>query len=270
MSHRATDWAIQQKGLKPATKLLLWQLADRHNGDTGRCDQSQDLLAEDCEMSRATVNRHLDRLEESGLIRRVKRWNPKTRKQENTSYLLALDHDFSTSQFETHAESQKPQKPCLNSGESRVSDCDTNPVREPGIEPVSVADGSDHPSFEEFWEAHPRARKKSETRARFVEALKCGVSPEQLISAAKKYRSENERNAKQYLEFSDTWLIDKRWEDYVAGEDTNVSNDITVFWAEKVKKGSYISSTAISPRVAREMVARELVTEAELAEAIGR
>ncbi|QEW18977.1 putative transcriptional regulator [Marinibacterium anthonyi] len=73
MSHRATNWAIQQRGLEPATKLLLWQLADRHNADTGRCDPSQERLADDCEMSRATVNRHLKKLEAAGLIRRVQR-----------------------------------------------------------------------------------------------------------------------------------------------------------------------------------------------------
>jgi hypothetical protein len=33
MSHRATNWAIQQRGLAPATKLVLWHLCDRHNPD---------------------------------------------------------------------------------------------------------------------------------------------------------------------------------------------------------------------------------------------
>ena len=29
MSHKATVWAIQQRGLKPATKIVLWFLCDR-------------------------------------------------------------------------------------------------------------------------------------------------------------------------------------------------------------------------------------------------
>ena len=34
MSHKATVWAIQQRGLKPATKIVLWFLCDRHNPDS--------------------------------------------------------------------------------------------------------------------------------------------------------------------------------------------------------------------------------------------
>ena len=49
MSHAATNWAIQQRGLKPATKIVLWHLCDRHNPDFG-CFPTQVRLAEDAEM----------------------------------------------------------------------------------------------------------------------------------------------------------------------------------------------------------------------------
>lgn len=71
MSHKATNWAIQQRGLKPATKILLWHLADCHNPAHG-CFPSQEYLAEHCEMDERTVRRHLLALEEMGLISRVK------------------------------------------------------------------------------------------------------------------------------------------------------------------------------------------------------
>ena len=48
MSHAATNWAIQQRGLKPATKIVLWHLCDRHNPDFG-CFPTQARLAEDYE-----------------------------------------------------------------------------------------------------------------------------------------------------------------------------------------------------------------------------
>ena len=50
MSHAATNWAILQRGLKPATKIVLWHLCDRHNPDFG-CFTTQVRLAEDAEMS---------------------------------------------------------------------------------------------------------------------------------------------------------------------------------------------------------------------------
>ena len=67
MSHRATNWAIKQRGLKPATKIVLWHLADRHNPDIG-CFPSQERLADECEMSRSTLNLHLKKLENLGVV----------------------------------------------------------------------------------------------------------------------------------------------------------------------------------------------------------
>ena len=63
MSHAATNWAIQQRGLKPATKIVLWHLCDRHNPDFG-CFPTQVRLAEDAEMSISSLNDHLKKLEE--------------------------------------------------------------------------------------------------------------------------------------------------------------------------------------------------------------
>ena len=48
MSHFATNWAILQRGLKPATKIVLWHLCDRHNPDFG-CFPTQARLAADCD-----------------------------------------------------------------------------------------------------------------------------------------------------------------------------------------------------------------------------
>lgn len=93
MSHHATNWAIQQRGLAPAVKLVLWYLADRHNPDFG-CFPSQDQLAADCEMSRRSLNRHLDELEARGLIRREQRIDPVTKRQRPTRYVLAFEPEF--------------------------------------------------------------------------------------------------------------------------------------------------------------------------------
>ena len=93
MSHAATNWAIQQRGLKPTTKIVLWHLCDRFNPDFG-CFPSQEQLAEDCEISRSTLNEHLALLEASGLIRRVQRLNPGNKRQMPTRYILAFEPGF--------------------------------------------------------------------------------------------------------------------------------------------------------------------------------
>ena len=93
MSHDATNWAIQRRGLKPTTKIVLWHLCDRFNPDYG-CFPSQDRLAHDCEISRSTLNEHLDRLEADGLLRRVPRIDPVTKRQLPTRYILGFEVGF--------------------------------------------------------------------------------------------------------------------------------------------------------------------------------
>lgn len=131
MSHEATNWAVRQRGLSPATKIVLWHLADRHNPDHG-CFPEQARLAADCEMSRSSLNNHLNALEEKGLIRRIRRVDPTSHKQMSTRYILGFEEEFAQEPSPNSGHGN-PQKPCPNSGESRVQNLDTNSVREPVI-----------------------------------------------------------------------------------------------------------------------------------------
>lgn len=129
MSHKATNWAIQQRGLSPATKLVLWHLCDRHNPDFG-CFPSQDQLAADAEISRASLNVHLEKLEIAGLIRRQRRVDEDTRKQKSTRYILGFEDDFGREPCPESGHGNG-QKPCPDFAKSRVQILDTNLVREP-------------------------------------------------------------------------------------------------------------------------------------------
>jgi hypothetical protein len=93
MSHKATVWAIQQRGLKPATKIVLWFLCDRHNPDFG-CFPTQARLADDAEMSISALNEHLARLQELRLIHRVRAQDPHTHKRLATRYILGFEDGF--------------------------------------------------------------------------------------------------------------------------------------------------------------------------------
>jgi len=129
MSHRATNWAFQQRGLSPAQRVVLLHLADRHNPDFG-CFPSQAQLAADCEISRASLNVILGQLEASGLIRRERRVDPATRRQRSTRYILGFECDDPPEPCPVSGHGSGPE-PCPESGQSRVQNLDTNPVREP-------------------------------------------------------------------------------------------------------------------------------------------
>ena len=158
MSHKATNWAIGVRGLKPATKIVLWHLADCHNAQTGVCNPIQATLASLCEMSRSTLNLHLLALEERGLIGRIQRVDPRTGRQLSTCYRLAVDADVrsdssaggtqdvvvpvseirtpAVSENRTPPVSEKPASPCPKNRDSRVRNPDSlNPGKEPGREP---------------------------------------------------------------------------------------------------------------------------------------
>jgi len=77
MSFAATTWAVRQK-VPALAKLVLLLLADRHNGDTNRCDPSMDRLADDCGMSKDSVKRQIKVLSDRGLIRVIPRFQGTT------------------------------------------------------------------------------------------------------------------------------------------------------------------------------------------------
>jgi hypothetical protein len=157
MSHKATVWAIQQRGLKPATKIVLWFLCDRHNPDFG-CFPTQARLADDAEMSISALNDHLAKLEELRLIHRVRVHDPRTHKRQATRYILGFEDGFppeptpETGYGFCGTEEEQKTDPTPDSGDRAISgflakpspdfaqshlrNPETNLVREPLSKPV--------------------------------------------------------------------------------------------------------------------------------------
>ena len=201
MSHNATAWAVKQKGIRPAAKVVLWHLADRHHPDNG-CFPSQDRLAEDCEMSRSSLNDQLRALEGARLIRREQRINPKTKRVESTRYILAFEDEFSQNQGEPcpdighGAVSENQGEPCPKKAESRVRNSDTNLVREPVREPVGAREQKSEIEItpervDRFWLAYPETGRVNYAKSNLHTALGSHAarlgSAERLIAAAKAY-----------------------------------------------------------------------------------
>ncbi len=157
MSHKGTNWAIQRRGLKPATKIVLWHLCDRHNPDFG-CFPTQARLANDAEMSISALNEHLVKLEAAGLIHRVRTHDPRTHKRQATRYILGFEDGFpqapppetgdgfSGTEDEQNADPSPESghgatsgfsaKPSPDFAQSHLRNPETNLVREPLREPV--------------------------------------------------------------------------------------------------------------------------------------
>jgi len=132
MSHNATNWAIKQRGISPAAKLVLWHLADRFHPDHG-CFPSKDRLAEDCEMSVRSVFNQIEKLVAAGLVIVLQNSGKSSDgKFYSNSYILGCDPLFEqhiTKPSAKFADGKNTSLPSANSGKNRRQNLPTNPVR---------------------------------------------------------------------------------------------------------------------------------------------
>jgi len=275
-------WANAQRGLRPATKLLLIQLADHHNPVYG-CFPGQKLLSDECEMSERSVRDHLGILEGLGLIRRIKSGGTGTRRRSDR-YVFAFEDEKNTGQktdIQNEETGKTAQSDAANTGKiaselpakPRINyrqNLPPNLVREPVRETYVGGTGAAHASieFDRFWETFPRPRNRDRCKLMFLKATQDGIAAEEIQKAAERYRVENIGNKPMYVSYADNWLDQRRWEDYrtkqaVLSKNTAV-HDAAIFWAQKVKAAKYIPRNAFGPEIADCMIASGLVTQQDL------
>lgn len=95
MSIEALSWVIDQTGMKPSARVVLWKLCDLHDPERG-CVTTQEDLSRACGIGRGTLIRHLQRLEDMGLIRRHIRVDDDAKHRLPTRYELAFEWEKET------------------------------------------------------------------------------------------------------------------------------------------------------------------------------
>jgi DNA-binding MarR family transcriptional regulator len=290
MSHKATNWAVQQRGISPSAKIVLWHLADRHHPDNG-CYPSQDRLAYDCEISRRSLNNQMDTLEDAGLIVRLKRLDTVTKRQKSTRYILGFEDDFAqhldavklepkkntddarVQNVHTGAVCKKQRDPCAKSDQSRVQDLHTNLVREPLREPCGPGADPQTPDLqsgflEEFAAAFPRIGNLEKTEMALGLAIAAGTSFEVILAGAKAYAVEQAGNQTRYIAYSENWVAQARWVQFEQPTaDPADAEKITERWVKAIKTGHQALARHCSIATARDLIARMLVTENECRDA---
>ena len=147
MSYQATNWAMKQRDMKPATKTVLLCLADRHNPENG-CFPSHKRIATDACMSERSVRNHLAELEAMGLLRRVKGTGGRL-KRAATRYVFAFEDGFEAVENSAERAESRRQK-CA---ESRRQILPPNTVREP----LKEEDAREAPDSNDLFEGVKRA-----------------------------------------------------------------------------------------------------------------
>ena len=232
MSGMALIWAANVKGLKPAAKIVLIQLADFHNKETGQCNPSAQRLADECEMGRATLFRHMTTLEDCGLITRHARGDGDGGRGSN-QYELHLDITLGpsarpkgggsgpngvVSQNETGGNVSKTRRKSLKGETGVVSNRDRNLTIEPKKEPPSrEREAAEEDEAEKILVAYPpdRLRGNAACLAQIEEAMKEGFAPEDMLQAVQAYATDSAGFTRSKVCFSDNWFQSRRWQTYV-------------------------------------------------------
>ena len=294
MSGIALIWAANVKSLKPAAKIVLIQLADFHNKETGQCNPSAKRLADECEMGRATLFRHLTTLEDCGLITRHARGDGDGGRGSN-QYELHLDITLGpsarpkgggsdqngvSSQNETGGNVSKKRRKSPKGETGVASNRDRNltnePVKEPPARERTAATVHENSQAEQVLGAYPedkiRDRKTSLHQIRL--ALREGVSTEDLEGATSAYAKETGGYTRSKVCFSDNWFKMRRWENGLADlqknreearEATEKSRACLVEWIrDRHPLCRHITARQLDDLLAAELVTREQIRAAGL------
>lgn len=245
MSHKATNWAMEQNQLKPAARIVLFCLADRHNPDYG-CFPSQKTIAIDANISARSVRDQLELLEISGLIKRVKTIGT-SGNFTSDRYMLAFEVGFEVSPAAKSAYGKTQHEPAAKSAYGRrqnlppiektvkdnpvkiTSNIEKNTKKENSLETKSAQGGLFETSktqttapkperFEEFWDTFPHrggAKKgKGAALKKYTAILKSNVPESEIIEGAKRYAFDRQV-LDGYGKGPVPWLNQNCWQDEI-------------------------------------------------------
>ena len=197
MSFKATNWALTVKGLKPATKIVLIYLSDRHNPDYG-CFPSVARLAVDCEMSERSVHYHIDELERRGLI---------SRRQRTKANGIKTSNDYTLHMREN------PDLQNLQNGTAKSAVSDLQNLQSNLVSNNHVKDNLKNMAiFDDLWKMYPKKVGKGQARKAFTAALR-KVEHDKIHLALVDYVRSTQGDDKKYLPHLSTWLNGERWDD---------------------------------------------------------
>ena len=194
-----TALAMKQKGLKPATKIVLYWIADHHNGETGECFPSHKRIADMAELSDRDVRRQINKLVDAGLvvIENRARGNGS---QTSNNYVLKLGDET--------GRTIRPA-PTDNMSGPLVPNCPTHNlgINNLGKEPNILVD-----HFDEFWACVPKKVGKGQAVKAWKTALK-KADAFTIINAMRSYAQQREGQDAQFTAHPATWLNGERWAD---------------------------------------------------------
>jgi hypothetical protein len=153
-------------------------LADCHNPENG-CFPTQVKIAEFCEISRRSVNNHLDKLEKCGLIVRHDSVDEETHRQRPTRYYLAFEEGFAAKQKAAGIVVDKAAsrvqtlhtEPCAKSAEKPCANFAHKPCNKKDNRKRADAREAAGPVDKPHWSGDPEVRRSVASDKRYGEGF---------------------------------------------------------------------------------------------------
>lgn len=206
MSHYMTALAMQQTGLKPATKIVLYWIADHYNHETGACFPSHKRLADLCEMTRQSVITHISILKEQGFLVSTNRTRDNGSNTSCEYKLFLQDGDVKIS--------DTPSKNILQEDVNLFNNHNLVNINLVNETKDVLTNEEFTTKFEIFWQSYPKKTGKQYARKAFAKAIKETESGK-IICGCYAYAElcKRENRPKKYTLNPATWLNGGHWDD---------------------------------------------------------
>jgi DNA-binding transcriptional ArsR family regulator len=212
--------AMKTKVGNPLRKLVLVKLADNAS-DQGECWPSYQHIADQCEIDRSTVRKHIKQLAEQGLLRIENREGPKGNSS-NLYYLTLGGVGQNSTPIGPESTGVGPQPTGGVGPESTRTSHPSEPVNEP--KPMITPDLLE--GFEQFWKLYPKKKGRKDAAKAWAK-LKPNVELHQTLITALGSHCVSEdwtKDGGRYIPNAATWLNGERWHDVLKPAGTNPSS----------------------------------------------
>lgn len=203
--------AMKIKVGNPLRKLVLIKLADNAN-DQGECWPSYQHIADQCEIDRSTVRKHIKQLAAQGFLRIENREGPKGNSS-NLYYLVLgrVGQNSTPVGPESIAVGAQPTAPV--GPESTRTSHPSEPVKEPKTLCTSEVELAE--AFEVFWKLYPNKKSKKDARKAWEKLKPSAELRQTLMTALGGHRLSRDwtKDDGQYVPMASTWLNGERWTD---------------------------------------------------------
>ncbi|MDI3399641.1 helix-turn-helix domain-containing protein [Pseudomonas sp. V88_4] len=200
--------ALGTKVGNPLRKLVLIKLADNAS-DIGECWPSYQHIADQCEIDRSTVRKHIKQLEAQGLLRIENREGPKGNST-NLYFLTLWGVGRNSTPVGPESTGVGPQPTGCVGPESTRTSHSYEPVNEPKSMGTDSMEG-----FDQFWKLYPKKKSRKDAAKAWAKLKPNEELRQTLITAlGSHYISEDwTKDGGRYIPNAATWLNGERWHD---------------------------------------------------------